>query len=55
MWKKVLLIVVIVLIVGYALFQIGYVTTSTPSFCARCHEVQPYVSSWQASPHKNVT
>ncbi|MDP4126154.1 MAG: NapC/NirT family cytochrome c [Bacillota bacterium] len=55
MWKKVLLIVVIVLIVGYALFQIGYVATSRPSFCARCHEVQPYVPSWQASPHKNVT
>lgn len=55
MWKKVILVITIVLVVGYALFQIGYVATSSPSFCTRCHEVSPYVSSWEESPHKNVT
>ena len=55
MWKKVLLIFCIFLGVSYALFQIGYVVTSSPSFCARCHEVKPYVTSWKESPHKDVT
>jgi Nitrate/TMAO reductases, membrane-bound tetraheme cytochrome c subunit len=55
MWKKVLLIIAITLVVGYALFQIGYVATSSPSFCTSCHEVSPYVPSWEKSPHKNVT
>lgn len=55
MSKKVLLVFCIFLIASYILFQIGYVVTSSPSFCARCHEVKPYVTSWKESPHKDVT
>lgn len=38
----------------YILFQIGYYATSPPQFCASCHEVEKYVSSWEASVHKKV-
>lgn len=55
MWKKVMLGFFVVFLVGYAVFQIGYFATSSPSFCAKCHEVKPYVTSWKESPHKDVT
>lgn len=29
--------------------------SSTPSFCASCHVMEPYVASWKASTHHNVT
>lgn len=53
MWKKSVLIVGILLVSLYALFQAGYYATSAPSFCASCHEVEQYVTSWQISAHKN--
>jgi len=53
-WKKFILGMGILLVGSYVLFQIGYVATSGPSFCARCHEVKNYVTSWQTAVHKNV-
>jgi len=55
MWKKVIIVNFILIIALYVLFQVGYVATSVPSFCAKCHEVEKYVTSWQTSNHKNVT
>jgi cytochrome c nitrite reductase small subunit len=55
LWKKLLLGFCGIIVVGYLLFQVGYVLTSFPSFCASCHEVKPYVTSWKESPHQNVT
>lgn len=55
MLKKILLVTSIVLIILYVLFQIGYVATSGPSFCARCHEVEKYVTSWETSAHQDIT
>lgn len=55
MWKKVIITNFILIIALYILFQIGYAATSGPSFCAKCHEVEKYVPSWQTSAHKNVT
>lgn len=55
MWKKVILAFFGFFLVSYAVFQIAYLATSSPSFCARCHEVKPYVTSWLKSPHKDVT
>ena len=54
MWKKTILGTGILLIGLYALFQVGYYATSGPSFCASCHEVNQYVTSWQTSAHKNI-
>ncbi|MDO0824179.1 cytochrome c3 family protein [Desulfosporosinus nitroreducens] len=54
MWKKVILGSLIAIIGSYVLFQIAYVATSGPSFCAKCHEVKEYVTSWQQSPHNNL-
>ena len=54
MGKKVILGSFILVITSYILFQIGYVATSGPFFCAKCHEVADYVSSWQVSAHKAV-
>ena len=52
--KKCILGVGILLISFYILFEIGYVSTSGPSFCGKCHEVNKYFASWQTSAHKNV-
>jgi cytochrome c nitrite reductase small subunit len=54
MWKKIILGVVISLVGLYVIFEIGYYATSSPSFCASCHEVNKYVTSWQTSVHKNI-
>lgn len=55
MWKKLILGSGVLLVALYILFQIGYVATSGPSFCARCHEVKEYITSWETSAHKEVT
>ncbi len=28
--------------------------TSQPSFCAKCHPMQPFIDGWQAGPHQSV-
>lgn len=39
----------------YLLFMGVYYATYKPvGFCNRCHMIEPYVSSWQASPHGDV-
>ena len=53
-WKKMILIMGIMLIGLYALFQICYYATSAPRFCGTCHEVEKYVTSWDASAHKAI-
>lgn len=53
-WKKALLIITGIAIGLYLLFMGLYFPTSEPSFCASCHQVIPYVTSWRQSPHKDV-
>lgn len=38
----------------YAAFMLVYFPTSEPSFCRRCHLVEPYVVSWDTKPHHDV-
>ena len=54
MWKKLVIGSLVMLGGLYILFQIGYVATSGPLFCAKCHEIRNYVSSWQTSAHKTI-
>ena len=57
--KKVLvplLWVVVGIIVAFPLFSLTYYTmvrTSTPMFCASCHEIQPAYNAWKTSSHVN--
>ncbi len=42
--------------IGFPLFSLGYYTmvrTSTPEFCATCHEIQFAVDTWKTSTHVN--
>lgn len=55
MWKKIILGVGIAVVGLYALFEVGYYTTTGPLFCGSCHEVKKYVTSWQTSAHKNIS
>ena len=43
------------IIIAYGVFMGVYHYTSTPEFCAKCHYVQPYVASWEKTPHKDVS
>lgn len=54
MLKKVILGVGISLVGLFASFQVGYYATSGPLFCASCHEIEQYITSWQTSAHKNI-
>jgi len=41
-------------LLGFPLFSLAYYTlvrTSTPHFCASCHEIQPAFSAWKTSSH----
>lgn len=41
-------------LLAFPLMNLGYkimVDTSTPSFCASCHEIKPAVSAWRTSTH----
>lgn len=42
--------IALIVIVGGAFFEI----TSSPEFCASCHNMKPYVDSWKASSHSQV-
>jgi len=50
--KKTALIVAVVF--GFLVFAAISVTTSTPSSCASCHTMQPFVKSLAKSPHSQV-
>ncbi|KJS80044.1 MAG: hypothetical protein JM58_19230 [Peptococcaceae bacterium BICA1-8] len=49
-----LIILVVISLLGYGSFMGVYYYTSTPEFCSGCHYVEPYVTSWNNSPHKEV-
>ena len=43
-------------LIAFPLFSMTYYTmvrTSTPDFCALCHEIKPAVIAWRASTHVN--
>jgi len=53
---KALILVAIGIIIAFPLFSMTYYTmvrTSTPTFCASCHEIQPAYHSWKTSTHVN--
>ena len=53
--KKWILILLALFVVGVAV-NVGVVEyTSMPGFCAKCHYMEPYVSSWKESKHSDVT
>jgi cytochrome c-type protein NapC/trimethylamine-N-oxide reductase cytochrome c-type subunit TorC len=42
--------------IAFPLFSLAYYTmvrTSTPQFCASCHEIKPAVVAWRSSTHTN--
>ena len=50
------LLVVIGIFIAFPLFSITYYTmirTSTPQFCASCHEIQFAYNTWKTSTHVN--
>ena len=50
------LLVLIGILIAFPLFSVFYYTmarTSTPQFCASCHEIQPAYNSWKTSTHAN--
>ncbi|MFP4477217.1 MAG: cytochrome c3 family protein [Desulfatibacillaceae bacterium] len=57
--KKVLVVLVVLaagVIVGFPLFSLTYYTmvrTSTPQFCASCHEIEYAYNTWKTSTHHN--
>lgn len=52
------ILVAVGVILAFPLFSITYYTmvrTSTPEFCASCHEIKPAVVAWRSSTHTNNT
>ena len=50
------LLVLAGVVIAFPLFSMSYYTmvrTSTPDFCASCHEIKPAVRAWRASTHTN--
>ena len=44
------------IVIAFPLFSMSYYTmvrTSTPEFCASCHEIKPAVVAWRSSSHTN--
>jgi cytochrome c nitrite reductase small subunit len=58
-WKKFrkpVLLIVLGILIAFPLFSLTYYTmvrTSTPEFCASCHEIQPAYEEWKTSTHVN--
>ena len=58
-WKKAAkpaILIAIGILIAFPLFSISYFTmvrTSTPDFCASCHEIKPAVVAWRSSTHTN--
>lgn len=55
-YLKSIIFITIGIIIAFPIFSITYFTmvrTSTPQFCASCHEIQPAVDSWKTSTHAN--
>ena len=50
------ILVAIGILIAFPLFSMSYYTmvrTSTPEFCASCHEIKPAVVAWRSSTHTN--
>ena len=55
-WIKPMLFIAVGLVIAFPLFSITYYTmvrTSTPQFCASCHEIQYAYNTWKTSTHTN--
>ncbi len=58
-WMRLLkpaLFIALGIIIAFPLFSISYYTmvrTSTPQFCASCHEIQFAYNTWKTSTHVN--
>ena len=58
-WKKAIkpaIFIAIGILLSLPLFSMSYysmVRTSTPDFCALCHEIKPAVVAWRSSTHTN--
>jgi len=53
---KPLIWIAVGLFIGFPLFSLGYYTmvrTSTPQFCASCHEIRFAYDTWRTSTHVN--
>lgn len=49
-------LIVLGIVIAFPLFSMTYYTmvrTSTPDFCASCHEIKPAVVAWRSSTHTN--
>lgn len=59
LWKRVfkpLIFIFVGIVLGFPVFSISYYTmvrTSTPEFCASCHEIQFAYNTWKTSTHVN--
>lgn len=47
-------IVFFIFVIGYGFFMGIYHYTSRPEYCRTCHYIEPYVVSWEKSPHKSL-
>ncbi len=55
-WLKSILLIIIGVLIAFPLFSMGYYTmvrTSTPHFCASCHEIEYAYDTWKTSTHAN--
>jgi cytochrome c-type protein NapC/trimethylamine-N-oxide reductase cytochrome c-type subunit TorC len=58
-WKRAIkpaIFIVLGILIAFPLFSMSYFTmvrTSTPDFCASCHEIKPAVVAWRSSTHAN--
>ena len=53
---KAVILIGIGILIAFPLFSMSYYTmvrTSTPEFCASCHEIKPAVRAWRESTHFN--
>lgn len=55
-WLKPVFFIAVGLAIGFPIFSLGYYTmvrTSTPQFCASCHEIEFAYNTWKSSSHVN--
>jgi len=58
-WKRAMkpaIFIALGILIAFPLFSMSYFTmvrTSTPDFCASCHEIKPAVVAWRSSTHTN--
>jgi cytochrome c-type protein NapC/trimethylamine-N-oxide reductase cytochrome c-type subunit TorC len=55
-WLKPALLIAVGVLIAFPLFSMTYYTmvrTSTPQFCASCHEIEFAYNSWRTSSHVN--